>query len=156
MDWKVISTRWRDGGTGSLNKFSGSGESKNRDLSGVGRVELQSPDCLFLAGRWKHRESTRKKASCSLFMNLFFFLLEKTLRSFLLVDGPDLFDGFHVNNHEMAKASNCRAVSHSLIASSSVPTSAGHHSIYKQDHDSPCLDSVNIQRKNTETKHGRV
>ena len=86
-----------------------------------------------------------------------FFLLEKTLRSFLLVDGPDLSDKFRVNNHEMINATNGRAVSHSRIASSfRVPTSARHLSIYKQDHDSSCLDSVNIQRKNTETKYGRL
>lgn len=60
-----------------------------------------------------------------------------------------------MNNREMIKETNGRAVCHSLIASSSVPTSAGHLSINKQDHDSSCLDSVNIQRKNTETKHGR-
>ena len=40
--------------------------------SWVGRVELHSPDCLFLAGRWNHRESARKKASCSLFPKLIF------------------------------------------------------------------------------------
>lgn len=124
-----------------MGSFSGKGES--------------SFVCFWRAGG--NTENRRERKLLVVFSRSCFFLLEKTLRSFLLVDGPDLSDEFRVNNHEMTKATNGRAVSHSLIASSFIlPTSAGHLSIYKQDHDSSCLDSLNRQRKNTETKHGRL
>ena len=123
--------------------------------SGVGRVWL--PGLSVFGGPVETPRIDEKESFLKSFHEAEFFLLEKTLRSFLLVDGPDLSDKFRVNNHEMINATNGRAVSHSLIASSfRVPTSAGHLSIYKQDHDSSCLDSTNIQRKNTETKHGRL
>lgn len=54
----------------------------------------------------------------------------------------------------MTQIKNRRAVSHSMIASSSLST--GHVWKYKQDHDSSYLESERIQRMNIETQYGRA
>lgn len=71
---------------------------RGRTPTRVGRVKYRA--FAVLAGGWKSRESTRKKASFSLFSRLKVFLLEKTLRSFPFVDGPDLSKNLRARNQE--------------------------------------------------------
>lgn len=71
---------------------------RGRTPTRVGRVKYRA--FAVLAGGWKSRESTRKKASFSLFSRLKVFLLEKTLRSFPFVDGPDLSKDLRARNQE--------------------------------------------------------
>lgn len=123
----------------------------------TGRVSCSHCHFSFWRAGGGNTENRRERKLLVVFSrSCSFFPFRKDSKKLSLVDGPNILKDLRVEYHNMTNTSNGRAVSHSYIASSSVPTTTGHVSVYKQDRDSSCLDSVHIQRKNIETRHGRL